>query len=187
MKRSTNPVTSRSKSFMAWRLQQVAKIALITGAVALLCLTATLYYLAGDRGTNYQEILSAYSMTKRQLVPALLLSGFVLITLTSLITWMIALYSTYRIAGPLHRFGLNLKRQIQEGPLPVEAFREGDWLQEEHLHFSAAASRLQYHYDSMSELTDLAMAELQLVEPDLGGGLTTTLQQLKELDHFVKL
>ncbi|MBF0126234.1 MAG: hypothetical protein HQM02_03390 [Magnetococcales bacterium] len=172
---------------MVWRLQQVGKIALATGVIAGGCLLAMVFYLSGDGGDSYQEILSAYAMTRRHLGPALLLSGLALTTLIGLMTWMIALYSTYRVAGPVHRFSLNLKRQILEGPLPVEAFREGDFLQAEHLHYSAAANRLQYHYDSLSELTDLALAEQELPDPDLGGGLTATMRQMQALDRHVKL
>ncbi|MBF0153176.1 MAG: hypothetical protein HQL64_05500 [Magnetococcales bacterium] len=186
---ANQPVLVDSRPFMEWRLRQVAKIALLTGAVAVLCLLVAIHYLSGKSGSSYQEILSAHAMTHRHLAPALLLSGLVLVTLTGLITWLIALYSTFRVAGPVHRFGLQLKRQIHEGPLPVEQFREGDFLQVEHLHFSAAASRLQYHYDTMSELTDLALSQLEAEEgtPGREKGLVDTMQRLQELDRLVKL
>ncbi|MEO5331412.1 MAG: hypothetical protein H7839_05260 [Magnetococcus sp. YQC-5] len=176
-----------SKPFMAWRLRQVAKIALLTGGLAAVCLFVTIYYLVGKEGGNYQEIMSGYAMTRRHLAPALLVAGCVLIMLTGLMTWMIALYSTFRVAGPIYRFSLNLKRQIHEGPIPLEQLREGDFLQVEHLHFSAATSRLQYHYDTLSELTDLGMAQLQLPDPDLGGGLMATRHRLQEVERLVKL
>jgi hypothetical protein len=172
---------------MVLRLQQVAKIALSTGVIAAVSLIGTVYYVSEQEGDNYLEILSAFAMTQRHLESALWLSGFALVALIGILTWIIALYSTYRVAGPLHRFNVNLKRQILEGPLPVDQFKEGDFLQEEHLHFSAAAHCLQYHYDSINELTDLALAEENLPDPDLGGGLTTTLKKMRELDNLVKL
>lgn len=188
MKNQINqPEGMGSTPFMTWRLRQVAKIALLTSAAAAICLLAVIYYLVGADKTTYQEIFSSYTMTRRHLAPTLLLSGLALTMLIGLMTWLIALYSTFRVAGPVHRFSLNLKRQILEGPIPVEAFRQGDFLQVEHLHFSAAASRLQYHYDTISELTDLALAQLELDDPNVGGGLTTVLQRLKELDQLVKL
>ncbi len=176
-----------SKLFMAWRLRQVAKLALLTGSLAGVCLLITIFYLSGKEGSSYLDIMSGYMMTRRHLVPVLLVSGLTLTVLTAVITWIIALYSTFRVAGPIYRFSLNLKRQIQDGPVSVDSFREGDLLQVEHFHFSAAASRLQYHYDSINELTNLAHAQLALSDPNLGGGLTTTLQRLQELERLVEL
>lgn len=179
--------TAHSKSFAVWRLRQVAKIALLTWGGAVVCLLVAVWYLVGEEGRSYFGMLNLYVTSHRQLVPTLLLAGVALTALAGLTTWVAALYSTHRIAGPLARFSRNLKRQIQDGPLPLQQLQAGHLLQEEHLHYSAATSRLQYHYDSMSELTDLAVAQLALPTPNLGGGLTTTLQRLRDLGEQVKL
>lgn len=175
-----------SRPFAVWRLRQVAKIATFTWGVAVLCLLVAVWSLMGSGGESYQEMLNLYAASYRQLVPTLLLAGVALTSLAGVTTWVIALYGTHRIAGPLARFSRNLKRQIQDGPLPLEQLQEGHFLQEQHLHFSAATSRLQYHYDNMRELTDLAVAQLALSNPNLGGGLTATMQRLLELGEQVK-
>lgn len=167
----------------------VGKISLYTGLVTAICLFFTVYYLAGSgaQGKDYSEIFSAYALTKKQLGTTMFISGMILVTITGVITWIIVLYSTFRVAGPLHWFSKNLDEQIMSGPVPVNKKRSGNRLHEEHLRFSGGASRLQLHYDAMSEWVDLAKVQLQLPETNLGGGLTETIKKLQELDRLVKL
>ncbi|MEO5351088.1 MAG: hypothetical protein H7836_15815 [Magnetococcus sp. YQC-3] len=175
-----------SKPFAAWRLRQVAKIAVTTWGVAVLCLLLAVQFLVGDQGKSYQETLNIYLLGHNNLLPTLLIAGGALASLAGLTTWLFALHGTHLIAGPLARFSHNLQRQIQEGPLPIEQLQDGHFLQVEHLHFAASTRRLQYHYDSISELTDLALAQLQLPDPNANGGLAATLQQLRDLGLLAK-
>ncbi|MBF0420639.1 MAG: hypothetical protein HQL78_10805 [Magnetococcales bacterium] len=172
---------------MVGHLHLVAKLALWTGLSSGIVFTATLLYLESTPGSDYASIFHSLIMTRQQLKPALVISGSVLLTLTGLITWMIAIYSTYRVAGPLHQFTLALMRQIENGPCSVGDLAGTDDLKNEHLRLAGAANRLQFHYDTLSELVDLIRVQLELEQPNLNDGLRHNLQKLKELDSLVKL
>lgn len=169
----------------------VGRISIYTGFIMAACLVVTIYYLAGSTGAGeergYAEIFSAHALTKKHLAPALILSGMILVAITSVITWVIVFYSTYRVAGPLYPLSKSLNDLIVEGPVSVRNRRKTDCLGDEHLRFSGGASRLQFHYDSMNELVDLALVQLELTEADFEGGLTKTVEQLQELDRLVTL
>ncbi len=63
----------------------------------------------------------------------------------------------------------------------------GSHLSEEHLRFSGGASRLQLHYDTLSEWVDLTMVQLELPDANVGGGLAQTVKQLQGVEKLVKL
>ncbi|MEO5377826.1 MAG: hypothetical protein H7832_08625 [Magnetococcus sp. DMHC-6] len=132
------------------------------------------------------DVVQHYALSRRNLIPSLLISGLILILIVGLITSAIAIYSTFRVAGPLYHFTRDLERQIEEGPLPVERIREGDLLQKECFHLARSAEHLQAYYDAMSELIDLAWMQLTLQDPNMGGGLQKNLDRLRELERLVR-
>lgn len=183
------PVSSHAPPapLMVFHLRQAARIALTTGALTLLCLGGAILHLFGGEPQSYGQVLQSFALGQRHLIPALLLSGLLLVAVAGMLMGIISLYSTFRVAGPLFRFSRCIQRQIQEGPLPMAALRDGDLLQEEYHLLAGCAENLQAYYDAMSELVDLAQVQLELPDPDLGGGLTATLTRLKELERLVRL
>ncbi|MBF0146607.1 MAG: hypothetical protein HQL84_16615 [Magnetococcales bacterium] len=169
------------------RLHLVAKLGLWAGISSGLLFTAILFYLDHDPGGNYASMFNSLMMTRKQLEPALMTSGTILLAMTGLVTWMIALYSTYRIAGPLHQFTQTLIRQIKNGPCSVGQLTGTGELKNEHLRLAGAANRLQFHYDSLSERVDSALVLLNSGKPDLGDEFKHHMQKFKELDELVKL
>ncbi|MBF0135657.1 MAG: hypothetical protein H7833_13780 [Magnetococcus sp. DMHC-1] len=167
-------------------LKLVARIALFVGLAAAACFFVVAFFMMARDGKTYQDIFFANFQSRQQLAPALLFAGMILAAWAGIVTWVVALYSTFRVAGPVHHFATGLRELIRNGPQPISKMRAEDWLQEEHYHFSAAAKRLQYHYDMMSELVDLARVQVEIPEPNLGHGLTKTIQQLKELESLAK-
>lgn len=184
---ATSTVEPTSPPAVVVHLHLVAKLALWTGLSSGIVLTAILYYLDYAPDSSYASMFHSLIMTRQQLRPALITSGSILLAMTGLVTWLIAIYSTYRVAGPLHQFTQNLILQIENGPCTVGDLTGSDNLKNEQLRLAGAANRLQYHYDSFSELTDLALAQLELEQPNLGDGLKHNLQKIKELDSLVKL
>ncbi|MBF0283238.1 MAG: hypothetical protein HQL51_02135 [Magnetococcales bacterium] len=172
---------------MVHRLRRVGRIALLVGMVALIALVGMLLLVASGRGEDYAAVIGNVSLSRRQLGPAMVLTGLIIVALGGVITWSIALYSTLRVAGPLFRFTKDLDRMIADGPLPPAKNREDDDLHKARHELAQAAGALQEHYDQISELTDLAAAQLQLKHPDLGGGLTQTLAALRRKTFTMRL
>lgn len=178
---------SSTPPLMVFHLRHVSRIALSTGAIALLCLAGTILYLFGGEPQSYGQTLHKFALGQRHLQPVLIITGLLLIGVVGVLTGLIALYSTFRVAGPLFRFSRCIERQIQEGPLPMQSLRDGDLLQDEYRLLASSAENLQAYYDAMSELADLAQAQLDLPDPNLGGGLSATLNRMKELERLVQL
>ena len=172
---------------MVSHMKRVGKIALGVGLLTAVSLSLVVFYLAGEPGDSYVQIIQSYSLSKKQLAPTLGLAGLLLLTVAGLVTWVITIYSTFRVAGPLYRFSCTLEKEIEEGPLPVDKIRTTDLLQQEHQLLAEGVKNLQDHYDAMSELVDLAQFQLDLPDPNLGGGLNKTLSELKNLDRRVHL
>lgn len=182
---TTTAPASRPPAIIA-RLHLVAKLSLWTGLSSSLAFAVVLFYLGRDQGSDYASVFHSLIMTRHQLKPVLFSSGTILLATTGLVTWLIAIYSTFRVAGPLYQFTQTLKKQIEDGPHAVPGIIATNDLQSERLRLAGAANRLQYHYDSISELVELANAQLNLGEPNLGDGLRNNLKRLKEIDSLVK-
>ncbi len=114
-----------------FHLRWVGRIALLVGALAALGLAGFLYLVADPAGHTYGELIQSHSITQGLLRPGLIVGGVFLLAIAAVITWMIALYSSFRIAGPLFRFSRNLRVAIAKGartPIPI---RQGDRLHAE--------------------------------------------------------
>lgn len=178
---------SSSSSAMVARVRRVGKAALLVSGILSLCIAIAIYFLTDSQGASYGDILRSLALTRSQLKPVLLLSGLVLVILTGIVTWLIAIYSTKRITGVLHHFTIYLQSQLENGPQMIKHQLPGDIRVDEHARLAGGVNRLQFHYDAMSELVDLAAVQIDLPQPDMGSGLTKTISQLKELDAHVKL
>jgi hypothetical protein len=128
----TRVVTGRDDSpEILFHLRWVGRIALLVGALAAAGLAAFLYLVADPTGRSYGELIQSHSITQGLLRPGLIVGGIFLLAIAAVITWMIALYSSFRVAGPLFRFSRNLRLAVAEGartPIPI---REGDRLHAE--------------------------------------------------------
>jgi hypothetical protein len=111
-----------SESPLTFYLRWVAKIALTVGVMAAAGLTVALFVATDGSGATYGELVQSHTITQRLLAPALLISGLFLLALTAVLTWLVSLYSSFRIAGPLFRLTKNLEASIADGPgraLPI--------------------------------------------------------------------
>ena len=92
-----------------FHLRWVAKIALSVGALAGVGLLLELFLITDGKGTEYGWIILSNNLTRENLGPAILIFGLAMTVLASVITWLISLYGSFLIAGPLFRFAQNLK------------------------------------------------------------------------------
>lgn len=114
-----------------FHLKLVAKISLAIGAIALMALVIALTLVTDQSGDTYSAIVQVQHLKGENLGKVMLLAGLVLVTLTSLVTWLIALYSSVRIAGPLYRFSQNLQLATIDESAALIDLRAGDALRQE--------------------------------------------------------
>lgn len=165
----------------------VAKVALSVGTVAWAGLMLAIFLITDDKGTGYAQIISAYSLTRQNLGSAILVFGLLMAVIASITTWFIALYSSFRIAGPLFRFSQNLKSIIDSAfvvPVPI---RRTDMLQREWNKFDASQARLREHYMALGEALDQCQQALRAGAESDRASLRQALAGLQEVERRVHL
>ena len=177
----------RDETPMLFHLKMMAKIALSVSALACAGLLSVLFLLTDRRGNSYADIVGAHSLASQNLGPALLLFGLALLAFAGIVTWLIALYSSFRIAGPLYRLAQNLELEIEHGPAVPIAIRRGDQLQREWKEFAASMAALHGHFGDLrqalaqTEQTLQAGAEIDPVS------LRQTVARLRDIERRVQL
>jgi len=112
-------------------------------------------FLATDeRGIGYAEIMSSYGLTRHYLGLAILAFGMLSVSIACVATWLIALYSSFRIAGPLFRLTQNLKLLISDNFALPQSIRSNDMLQREYQDFVTSQTALRTHYTSLRQALD---------------------------------
>ena len=170
-----------------FHLKLVAKITLLVGAAACAGLILTLMSISHQSGSSYAETIRSFSLTREHLGTALLVAGLFLVAFAAVITWLIALYSSFRIAGPLYRSACNLEIFIAQGPTTLVPIRKGDSLQKEYGHLKQSVHSLQAHYDALREAGSRAAAILESGDTRRYPEAASAIAKLKELDSHVRL
>ena len=150
-----------------FHLRWVAKIALWVGTVATVGLGAMLYVLTDTTGESYGALIKSHSIVQYRLGPALLIGGFFLVSFSAILTWLITLYSSFRIAGPLFRLSHNLDISIDLGPVKPIPIRNSDRLQQEAAMLKEGLAALSSHYGGLREEVDQAIKKLEAGEVSL--------------------
>ena len=148
-----------------FHLRWVAKIALLVGAIAGAGLVATLSLVADGTGVDYGTVIHSRSVAQYRLGPALLIGGLFLLAFAAILTWLITLYSSFRIAGPLFRLSRNLEASISQGPGRPVPIRESDRLRPEAALLEAAFAAVAVHYDELREGIDQSLESLEAGHP----------------------
>ena len=82
----------------------VAKVAIITSLAAALVLLFLQSSPIAQWLTENTQVTDALNSDQIDLVPALLVIGVCLVCIVGLTTWIIVLYNSFRVAGPLYSF-----------------------------------------------------------------------------------
>ena len=131
----------------------VAKISLSVSAASCIILLITLTFITNDAGESYGAIVYSHTLTYQQLKPAMLIAALALITISGFVTWFIALYSSFRIAGPLYRFTQNFKLAIANASsMEILPIRKGDALQDQSIAVKQAITGLRDHYADVKDV-----------------------------------
>lgn len=140
----------------------VARTALYTGLMTgiILGLLALMPQLTGGHG--YLQILQTEQITPEQLLPAMLILGFSLLCIVAMTTWMVVLYSSFTVAGPLYRFSRDL--EVMAGRPGFHGIRSGDYLQDVSGQLKSSMQTLIDYYGGIYDLADQAMDEVEHVQ-----------------------
>jgi len=170
-----------------FHLGWVAKITLSIGILAVIALLLALFLITDGKSTEYGRIIFAHSLTRENLKPAIAIFGLVMTIMACLITWLVARYGSFRIAGPLHRFSRNMKDAMEHPankPVPI---RHDDMLQREWQEFAASLSSLDEHYRRLGDaLADARQSLASEAKPD-SAAAGEALRRLAEIERLVQL
>lgn len=165
-------------------LQLVGKAALTTGILAAILLIFLVLFVSEDNGHSYRDIIQAYSITRAHLPAVMTLAALLLIILVGMSVGLIALYASFRIAGPLFRFGRNL--QAAGIIAQQHGIRRDDALHGIAGELRESVNALEHHYQQVYaqvEMT-LALAEQANIDP---ARLIEAITQLKAMESSVRL
>ncbi len=169
-----------------FHLKWVAKIALSVGTIAWAGLLLAIFLVTDDKGTDYANVILTHGLTRQNLGPAILVFGLLMVVIASITTWFIALYSSFRIAGPLFRFSQNLKNIIGNAFAVPMAIRQTDMLQREWNEFDISQTKLREHYACLRDALEQCEQTLRAAEPD-PDSLRQALERLREIERRVQL
>ncbi|MES2149426.1 MAG: hypothetical protein V4508_06495 [Pseudomonadota bacterium] len=167
-----------------FHLKLVAKISLAVGALAALVLLAVLRLISGPTGETYGAIVHLHSLTREHLGLAMLLAGLLLVAASAVMTWLIAYYSSFRVAGPLYRFGQNLDLARMGSAGAPLGLRRGDPLGRQARAVERAIATVRAHHDALASASADAAQAAAAADPARYAG---ALARLKALDARVRL
>ena len=164
----------------------ITKISLsicLTTAIVLLSMIS--FVLVGYEG-DYSHFIQSQAITQKNMQFAIVIVSLLLIFVTALISWIISLYGSFRIAGPLYRFTQNLAHcNDTDRMLNI---RSEDSFQELSVDIIKAAKQIEHHKQTLLNHIDKIIALLKLpVEQQDKENLAELLQQLKQLEARAKL
>lgn len=157
-------------------------ICLMTAIILLIMLSVVLVNVDG----SYTDFIQSRAITQNNMQLAIMIAGLVLVTVTALLSWLISLYSSFRIAGPLYRFTHNLAHYANtEKMIPI---RTDDQLQALSKKIINAAQKVGRHKQALLNQIETCQQTLRHIEdPQHRLQLARQLQQLKQLDDKIKL
>lgn len=167
-----------------FHLKLVAKVGVAVSALAALALVMVVLLITNGAGDSYDAIIRSNSLTREHLGTAMLVAGLVLVVVAGLITWLIVLYTSFRVAGPLYRFSQNLKLANTRDAVEMTALRRGDALTAQAASIQQAVTVLRQH---RVELDAAAKDAASALSAGHAGQYAEALARLKTLDDKVRL
>lgn len=183
--RAYAPVSPQAHPY-TFHFKLVGKIALAVAAAAALGMPVLLRFVTDAGGLSYGAIIGSRIRVEEQLAPTLWFFGLLLVALSAVATWLFALYGSFRVAGPLHRFGRNLDAALADAPGQPAPIRRRDVLQAESGRLLAAVTRLGGHYGQLHEAVEALGAALA-AEPRDAARIDAAMAQLRQADDDVRL
>lgn len=149
--------STRAGQEMRFHLALIAKLALASSLITTLGMVLLTLYLAPETGGDYIAQISGYMLSSERLVSSLIFVSLLLIAIVGVTIWAIALYSSFRIAGPIYRLCRNLEQTIQGSNQPHIPLRRADCLQGESMALTAAVEAINDFYRQLEADVDTAL------------------------------
>lgn len=169
----------------ALRLRVAGRIALGVGLTATAMLIFLAVYLGPEAGPGYGTMTHALALTRENLRSAMWIAALVMLAGAGIVTWVVVLYASFRVAGPAYRFARNIELAMEgdAGPVPI---RRNDSLQEDAARLVETIGRLREHYAEMRELAVCSgqALEAQVEDPT---ELRRCLRRLRAIEGVVRL
>lgn len=151
-------------------------------AVALL--VSAMLFFADEKSMDYFSLVQFRAVTHENLAELLTIAGLFLVVCICLVSWVLALYGSFRVAGPLYR----LSRNLELAPVSPNLIgvRKGDCFQDVSQQLRQAVDRVHEHYSLMGR-------QLNTIEgmfESKGGAqdeLDAVIAKVKEDIHRVRL
>lgn len=112
------------------RTRLIGKISLWFSLLAVIGLLIVFFSVTSP-GESYQQNIRSLSLSQKNLPWVMLVTGLILTLFTGVITWLITLYSSFRITGPLFRFSRNIEAWVKHEKRSTVPLRREDSLQQE--------------------------------------------------------
>jgi len=164
----------------------VAKIAIYVAIAASIGLLLLLFVLAEAKSSDYRQTLSAFDLTQQNLLPAMLVFGLAMVVFAGVTTGLFALYTSFRIAGPLFRIARNLELEILHSTRDAVPIRKDDRLQQEWTQYVLAVSAVRRHYALLGQVLAKTKSHVHDASEERTA-LWQDLAHLKKIDKHVRL
>lgn len=176
----------RQEPPVSFHLKRVAGIALSVSVAACAGMLVVLLLVTDDTGIRYGQLISTYSLTGQNLGWSLLVFGLAIVAFAGVTTWLISLYSSFRIAGPLYRFSRTLEKGIEQWPAALLPIRRTDQLHPEWQALSVSVAVVRGHYDELRRALEATGRSLQEGPAD-ETPLRQAIARFKEIERRVRL
>lgn len=157
----------------------IGKISLWFAFVAFIGLIIVFFTVASP-SESYQQNIKSLSISQQNLPWVMLTTGLILLLITAIITWMVSLYSSFRITGPLFRFSRNIEEWVVSGKPKAIPVRTEDSLQEESQLMVESIKVLYDYIDGFDPVIERALEAADKGDIDT---LNQQLHQLKSMEQ----
>lgn len=159
------------------QLRMLGRIGLTVAGLSVAALVGVVLLLGPAPSGDYGATVAFHVRARALVDQGLLLASLGLTAITAVVTWLISLYSSFRVAGPLYRFGKNLEELATRDLPRLLPLRADDELQAEAGELNAAAAVLAEHYASLQAAIDAC--ERTIDENRSADALAATLEALQ--------
>ena len=167
----------------------VLKISILISLAAIIGMFVVLITLMQEKGSSYLDMIGRFYLTYDRLPLAMFIAGTALALITAFTVWLVSLYASFRIAGPVFRFTRNLEAVVANDGVGLTPIRKSDFLQTESSSLCNGIENMRKHYRALEkELLEME-AILQQGEnyPAKLDRLRPVMIHLKMLDDQVSL
>jgi hypothetical protein len=166
------------------RFKIITRITMAATLAAVVLLVSAMLFFADEKGMDYFSLVQFRAVTHDNLPELLTIAGLFLVVCICAVSWVLALYGSFRVAGPLYR----LARNLELAPVSPKLLgvRKGDCFQDVSQQLQQAVDRMHEHYALVGQQLNsiegmFASGRGQLDELDM------VIARVKEDIHRVRL